>query len=113
MLKSEQDLNVIGQGGSAAEAIDLAKKLRPHLIILDLDMPGGGIEAATWIARAMPSIKIVILTVLSDENLIQPLRQAGAHGYLVKGISARALAKAIRSIGSGAMYWPSFSAAGL
>ena len=113
MLSMEGDLVVVGQGGASAEAIDLAKLLQPHLIILDVDMPGGGLEAAAVIARILPATKIIVLTVLLEERLVQAVQQLGAHGYLVKGISARRLVRALRAVYEGAGFWPSSNAVGL
>jgi two-component system, NarL family, nitrate/nitrite response regulator NarL len=108
-LGAARDIHVLGQGGSAAEAIALAKDLSPDLILLDLEMPGGGIAAARQIAQSQPAIKIFMLTGVSRAESIQEARQAGVHCYLLKGISARALIQLLRDAHQGCQSpacWP-------
>jgi DNA-binding NarL/FixJ family response regulator len=62
ILNAEADIEVVGQGGSADEAIRLARELLPEIILLDLDMPGGGLQAARVIGDECPVIKMVVLT---------------------------------------------------
>ena len=76
---------VLGAAADAEGAVVLARRHRPDVCLLDISMPGGGIEAARVIAAELPETTVVMLTVLvDDEHLFDALR-AGAHGYLVKG----------------------------
>ena len=76
---------VVGQAGDASGAIALAKRRRPAICVLDINMPGGGIEAARTISVAVPETAVVMLTVhVDDDHLFDALR-AGARGYIVKG----------------------------
>jgi len=76
---------VVGQAGDASGAIALAKRRRPAICVLDINMPGGGIEAARAITVAVPETAVVMLTVhVDDDHLFDALR-AGARGYIVKG----------------------------
>src|SRR3972149_4255585 len=68
ILNTEPDFEVVGQGGSAADAIRLARDLLPEIILLDIDMPGGGITAAQEISRGCPVTKIVVLTSSEDDD---------------------------------------------
>lgn len=109
LLNAELDLRVVGQGGSAAEAVDLVQDLQPDIILLDLQMPGGGIPAAAQIARSQAQTRIAILTDLNEEDSVDAAREVGAQCYLLKGISARALACILRSLCDGrpdARCWP-------
>lgn len=109
-LNAEQDVRVVGQGASAAEAVMLVEDLRPDIVLLDLDMPGGGIPAATRIAQVQPQTRIVILTGSHEEESIQAAQLLGVWCYLLKGISARALMDILRDVyrgHRGAACWPS------
>ncbi len=96
---------VLGEGASAADAIALATKHRPDVVLLDIHMPGSGIAAAQQIAKALPETAIVMLTASSeDEDLFDSLR-AGASGYLLKGSDPARLGDTLRGVlaGEGAM----------
>src|SRR5215475_13901060 len=69
-LSEEEDLDLVGSGGSAEDAIRLAKEQRPDLILLDIALPGGGIEAAQEIVKSFPNIQVVMLTVREDRATV-------------------------------------------
>ncbi len=104
-LADELGFEIVGQAGSGEEAFKLAAELRPDVLLLDISMPGqGGIVTAAKIAVAYPSIHIMMLTVLEDEeNLLEALK-AGANGYVLKGISAEALVLAVRAVAAGEVH---------
>lgn len=106
LLVGEADIDVVGQGGSAAEAIDLVCRHQPDLILLDLDMPGGGLNALGRIRRDYPSAHVVILTVSTEEEHLMAAIGAGARGYVLKGVSARQLIGILRDIVGGGAYVP-------
>lgn len=113
ILAAEEDIEVVGQGGSAAEAVRLARDLLPDVILLDIDMPGGGLEAAREIAAACPVTRIVTLTASEeDEDLIAALR-IGVRGYILKGVAARELLRILRAVAAGESYVPPALAASL
>ena len=85
-LSEEADIELAGVGGSAHDAIRFAREERPDLILLDIALPGGGIEAAEEIAKSYPDIKVVMLTVREDRATVKAALRAGARGYLVKGV---------------------------
>jgi DNA-binding NarL/FixJ family response regulator len=103
-LDGEPDMEVVGQGDSAEQAVALATDLVPDIILLDVDMPGRGIEAAETIARSCPSTRIIMLTVSEEEDDLMAALKAGAKGYLLKGIAGRDLAEVVRRIHSGDVY---------
>jgi len=106
VLSYEPDMLVVGQGTTADEAIALSRELSPDMVLLDLDMPGGGLWAATAIKTAHPSINIVFLTVSSEASNLRTARNLGAHGYILKGVSARELIRILHDIRNGANFWP-------
>jgi len=97
LLRATPDIEVLGLGGCADDAVRLAAQLAPDVILLDLDMPGGGIEAARRLAVACPAITVFVLTASDDPVSRTEARRAGAKRYLLKGFSARELAEVIRS----------------
>ena len=104
VLVSEPDIDVVGQGSSAAEAVQLATDLLPDIILLDIAMPGGGVQAARQIAAACPFTKIVMLTASEDEEDVTAALKAGARAYILKGVPARELVHIIRSVWAGEVY---------
>lgn len=106
LLNSEPDIDVVGQGGSADEAISLVGAHQPNLVLLDLDMPGGGLNALASIIRANPAANVVLLTVSAAEDDLVAAIQLGARGYILKGVSARQLVAILRTVATGAAYFP-------
>ncbi len=104
LLSSAPDTEVVGLGGSAEEAALLAADLQPDVLLLDLDMPGGGLNAARAVAVCCPAVKVVILTVSHDEDDLLAALQAGARAYVLKGVSGRDLTRILRSVQAGKRY---------
>jgi len=103
-LREEEGIDVIGEAGDAAAALALARSELPHVMILDIAMPGGGLEAASQIATVCPATRIVMLTVSEDEDDLLAAMKAGASGYVLKGAGAGELANVIRSVHAGEVY---------
>src|SRR5438093_5404191 len=103
-LSETADIVVVGEASDAGGALRLAQQHLPDVALLDVNMPGGGIRAATDIATAAPATKIVMLTVSEDETDLLAAMKAGARGYVLKGVSARELADVIRSVQAGEVY---------
>jgi DNA-binding NarL/FixJ family response regulator len=103
-LSEEADIELVGLGGSAQDAVRLAKQERPNLMLLDITLPGGGIEAANEIARSCPDVKVVMLTVKDDRATVNAALRAGARGYIVKGVEGPELVSTLRTIHSGQSY---------
>ena len=95
------DFDVVGEGESYTDAINLAHELVPDTILLDISMPGGGVEAARDIHAALPSITIIILTASEDEKDVMSALQAGASAYVLKGIGGRELVDIVRKVSCG------------
>jgi two-component system, NarL family, nitrate/nitrite response regulator NarL len=100
----ESDFEVIGQGGSGAEAVQIAEMMLPDLILLDINMPGNGVEAARTISRTCPAVRIIMLTAYDGEQHVVDALRSGASGYVVKGVSSEELLKTARAIHGGEGY---------
>jgi DNA-binding NarL/FixJ family response regulator len=103
-LQSASDMVVVGQAADADEAVRVVREELPDLALLDVTMPGGGIDAARRIAAACPATRIVMLTVSENEDDLLEAMKAGASGYVLKGVSARELASVVRSVSNGEVY---------
>ena len=103
-IESESDIKVIGQGGSGNEAIILADELKPDIILLDISMPDSGLHAAQVIGKENPCVKIIMLTVSENDSDIMTALEAGARGYVLKGVGAPELVDVIRTVATGGSY---------
>lgn len=104
ILRAEPDIELIGEGASADEAIRLAVDLLPDIILLDITMPGGGLKAAQTITALSPITKIIMLTASEDEDDVTATLKAGARGYILKGVPARELVNIVRAVWTGEAY---------
>jgi DNA-binding NarL/FixJ family response regulator len=102
---SEEDFELVGQAGTGEEAIRLVGEKIPDVLLLDIAMPGmGGIAAAQRISATYPVVRIIMLTVSEDQDDLMAALKAGARGYVLKGVSARTLLHAVRSVAEGDVY---------
>ena len=102
VLESEPDLEVVGTANDGSDAIALARKLMPDLMLVDLEMPGiDGLELTQTIDRDFPSIKVIVLSMHERDEYIQRSLQAGAMGYFLKNTPAEDLKEAIRLVSRG------------
>lgn len=101
-LKTQRDIEIIGEAGNGKEAVELARSLKPDLILMDLVMPElDGIQATKIIKGEMPEIKIMMLTSFSDQDHVIPALEAGASGYQLKDIEPDELITCIKKIMDG------------
>ena len=101
-LKAFDDLELAGEAASGQAALELCIQLQPDVVLMDLVMPDMDGAAVTRLLRGQsPSIQVIALTSFTDEILVQSALQAGAIGYLLKDVSADALAQAIRDAHAG------------
>lgn len=104
-LGVEPDFAVIGQAENGEDGIELATTLRPDVVMLDVSMPGiDGIATAARIAAALPETRIIMLTVSENEDSLMAALKAGAHGYVLKGVSSIELRAIIRRVAGGEAY---------
>ena len=105
ILEDEPRITVVGEASTGVEAIALAKELRPDVAVLDLSMPElGGIEAAGEILKANPAIKVLILSMYSNEAYVRKAFAAGAKGYMMKDAIELDLTRAVISLAEGKAY---------
>ena len=103
-LREEADIDVVGEAADAGSALAIARSELPDVMVLDIAMPGSGLDAARAIAAACPATRIVMLTVSEDEDDLLAAMKAGASGYVLKGAGASELAGIIRSVHAGEVY---------
>ena len=102
VLAQEPDIDVIGEAGDGAEAVEKAADLLPDIVLMDVRMPrGSGIEACMAIKEVVPTTRIVMLTISDEEADLYEAIKAGAAGYLLKEISIDEVASAIRAVHGG------------
>jgi DNA-binding NarL/FixJ family response regulator len=102
LLSSAPDLQLVGEATTGEEAITLAARLQPDVILMDLKMPGvTGIEATRQILRESPHIGVLMVTMFDEESAIFAAMRAGARGYILKGATHAEMLRAIRAIGAG------------
>jgi DNA-binding NarL/FixJ family response regulator len=103
--------NIVAEGGSRDEALQIVTEQCPDVMLMDISMPGNGLDAVAGALEACPEIKIIMLTVSEANEDIAKALKLGARGYVLKGVGSRALADVIRSVQSGESYVsPSLSA---
>lgn len=102
LLGAVDDLDVVGVGADGVEAVALALKHRPDVVLVDLRMPNlDGVAVTTALVAQLPDTAILILTTFADDDAVLPALRAGAHGYLTKDASGEELTAAIRSVAAG------------
>jgi NarL family two-component system response regulator LiaR len=111
-LETQPDVEVAGEAGDGAEAAELAERLLPDVVLMDLVMPGlDGVEATRRIRELSPSTKVIVLTSFDDDERVFPSIKAGAAGYLLKDVRPQDLADAVRRVHAGeALLAPSVAA---
>jgi DNA-binding NarL/FixJ family response regulator len=111
LLKAEEDMEVVGEAENGRQAVILAKKTPPDVVVMDVAMPMlNGLEATRQILKGVPGTKVLVLTSYGDDECVQQLMHAGATGYLIKQTAANDLLKAIREVQRGnAFFSPSIA----
>ena len=102
LLSVHKDIQVIGQASNGQEAIDLALKLRPDVVLMDMQMPIlNGIGATRRLKQSLPECRVIVLTTFNDNETIFDALRAGAVGYLLKDVGSAQLADSIRRTAKG------------
>jgi two-component system, NarL family, response regulator NreC len=104
-LEKQDDIVVVGEAASGQEALDKVAELRPHVVVMDIAMPGmDGVEATKRIKQLYPKVYVLALTMLEDERFFFHIVQAGASGFISKGGMPDELVSAVRSVAAGQVY---------
>lgn len=113
ILEAEADLEVVGESGTAAEAVALAREAQPDVFVMDIGLPDrSGIAATADVCQASPATRVLVLTVHDDVTYLRRAFDAGAVGYLVKEAADVELVQAVRQVAAGKQYvHPSLGAA--
>jgi DNA-binding NarL/FixJ family response regulator len=105
LLRSESDIEVVGEACDGVEATDMAKKLTPDVVLMDIAMRNlNGLDATRAIKKLFPSMKVLVLTMYDNEEIIFQILKAGASGYLIKDSAMTDLVSALRAIHQGDSY---------
>jgi two-component system response regulator NreC len=109
ILAKESDLEVVGEAGDGAQALELTERVHPDVVIMDISMPGmGGVEATQTLRNKYPDVQVLALTMHEDESYVFQLLRAGAAGYVLKRAAAQDLVQAVRAAAKGeAFLYPS------
>jgi two-component system, NarL family, nitrate/nitrite response regulator NarL len=103
-FNEEADFEVVAEGGSAEDAIRIARENRPDIMLLDVTMPGGGLEAASELRRVRPDLRVIMLSIREDIATVRAALKSGASGYISKGVDGDELVACARKIASGESY---------
>jgi len=111
MLELEADIEVVGEAQQGRQAVTLAARLRPDVILMDIAMPQlNGLEATRQILKALPTARVLMLSAHSDDAYVINATESGAVGFLLKQTSAHEVCRAIREVNSGKTFFtPSIS----
>lgn len=105
LLESEQNFHLVGEAGDGLEAVRLAIRLKPDVLITDVMMPGlNGLEVTRQVTKSLPQTKVVILSMYTDDSYVLEALKNGATGYVLKDSQATDLVQAIREVAAGRRY---------
>ena len=112
LLATLPQARVVGEAATGAEAVRLAAQLRPDVVLMDLQMPGGdGLAAVRQIAAAQPEVRVLVVTMFQDDDSIFAAMRAGARGYVLKDMDDDDITRAILAVGRGdAIFSPAIAA---
>ena len=102
LLGAERTLEIVGEGSSVATGVAACVKHKPDVALLDLRLPDGtGFDACRQILQRLPDTRVLMLTSVADDTLVDEAIRAGAHGYLLKEVNSRGLIQAITDVAAG------------
>jgi DNA-binding NarL/FixJ family response regulator len=106
LLEHEPDMNVLGEAADGAEAVDMALKLKPDVVLMDIMMPGlNGFQATQRLRLMEESIRVLMLSMYSSKDHVHQVVQSGAAGYLLKQCAPADLVRAVREVAGGKTYF--------
>jgi len=99
LLDKDPDIEVVGEAKDGRSTVELTRKIKPHVVVMDVVMQGmNGIEATRQITQEMPDVKVLALSMHTHSWFIGGMEEAGAKGYLLKNCASEELARAIRTV---------------
>ncbi len=105
-LQAEGDIEIVGQAADGVEALELAERVHPDIVVTDLSMPRlGGLEVVRRLRERLPEVQILVLTMHQEDEYVLQAVRAGATGYLVKDSATREVLQAVRSLQAGRGYF--------
>jgi DNA-binding NarL/FixJ family response regulator len=105
ILGAQPDMEIVGEAGNGREAVELAERLKPEVVVMDVSMPElNGIEATRRLAASLPHTRVLALSMHKDSVYVREILRAGARGYLLKDSVADDLVSAVRAVASGEGY---------
>lgn len=105
MLEDLKDIKVVGEAESGEQAVEKARELKPHVVLMDIRMPGiGGLEATRKLLRHCPEARVIAVTACDDDPFPARLLKAGASGYVTKSSGPQEMISAIRTVAKGLRY---------
>ncbi|MBG85712.1 MAG: DNA-binding response regulator [Verrucomicrobiales bacterium] len=105
-LSAFKHLKIVGEASNGGEAVELATSLKPDIVLMDINMPVvNGIEATRTIASTLPNTRVVILTVVNNQQYVAEMIQSGAKGYVLKDAHPEELVEAIDEVNEGKLYF--------
>ena len=105
LIEKEDDLEIVGMASNGRQAMQMARKLKPNVVLMDIAMPDlNGVDATSQIVHELPGVKVIALSMHSEKQLIDGMLRAGASGYLLKESAFEELIKAVRIVCTGKKY---------
>jgi len=105
VLQDDKGIEIVGEAGSGEDAVDLAREVIPHVVVMDLFMPGiGGMEATRRVLRLPGDIKVIVLSACADRPFPEQMLKIGAMGYLTKSATPQDLVACVRKVYFGQRY---------
>jgi two-component system, NarL family, nitrate/nitrite response regulator NarL len=104
LLARTPGIEIVADGSTAVDAVNIAQQFLPDVLLLDLKLPDDGVAAASKIAREHPGVRIVILTASDCDSDVAAMLQLGVHGYLLKGCTGQEIVRAVQRVYAGEFY---------
>jgi two-component system response regulator NreC len=106
ILTSDEHIEVIGEAGDGRTAVELAQRMQPHVVVMDVALPElNGIEATRQLTKRAPNVHVLMLTMHADDVYVRQSLKAGARGYLLKDSEDLDLIKAVKAVGAGGSFF--------
>lgn len=111
ILESDDEIEIVGEAGDGRSAVEMVQRMRPHVVVMDVALPElNGIEATRQISKRVDGVRVLVLTMHSDDVYVRQSLKAGARGYLLKDSEDLDLIKAVKAVGNGGSFFsPSVS----